>query len=74
MFNSGDTVEEIATGRRGTIALSGRVVQPTATYSVHFIDGKQPLMKDFVNVDELRLIASETTSSSPRLVPKTTVV
>jgi hypothetical protein len=74
MFNSGDRVEEIATGRRGTIALSGRVGQPAATYSVQFIDGKQPLMQDFVNADELRGIESEPNRASPRLVPKTTVV
>ncbi len=74
MFNSGDMVEEIATGRRGTIVLCGRVAQLAATYSVQFIDGKQPLMKDFVNVDELRMIESEMNSASPRLVPRTTVV
>ena len=50
MFNSGDTVEEVATGRRGTLALSGTVGVPPARLTVHFSDGHQPLIKDFTEL------------------------
>ena len=74
MFNSGDTVEELATGRKGLVALSGRVGAPPDRWTVQFSDGKQPLIKDFTDTSELRLVKSVVKSGPPGLVPERPVV
>lgn len=74
MLNSGDTVEELATGRTGTLALSGMVGAPQARLTVHFSDGRQPRIKDFSDPSELRLVKPVVESGPPGLIPKTPVV
>ena len=74
MFNSGDTVEEKATGRRGTILLHGRVGQRPTRWTVQFSDGRQPLIQDFTDPNDLRVVGRHTEEGSPRLVPETPVV
>ncbi len=74
MFSSGDTVEEIATNRRGTVGECGIVGQPPIKWIIHFHDGKQPLVKDFTDANELRLIKGRGEEISPRLIPKYPVV
>ena len=74
MFNSGDTVEELATGRRGLVALSGVVGAPPNRWTVHFSDGTQPLIKDFTDPSELRLVKAVAEAGAPGLVPESWVV
>jgi hypothetical protein len=60
MFQSGDKVEEIATGRQGKIyeiASGGPVGKATPNeWRVLFRDGKQPSRKNFHNEKELRSV------------------
>lgn len=74
MFNSGDKVEEIATGRQGVVAASGRVGEPPYRWTVQFNDGKAPLIMDFSIAAELRLIPASTEPGPPALVPEKWVV
>jgi hypothetical protein len=74
MFNSGDAVQEIATSRVGKISLSGRVGAPPERFTVQFIDGKQPIIKDFVDPNELKLVHPIVESGAPRLIPETPVL
>ena len=57
MLHIGDTVEEIATKRKGEID-STRVdeQQQTTRWRVFFSDGKRPLVKYFLNEADLRLV------------------
>jgi hypothetical protein len=68
-FASGDMVEEIGTGRKGRISL-GTIGSPT----VMFVDGKMPLIKDFPNLSELRLIERAGEDAPPALIPERWVV
>jgi hypothetical protein len=74
MFNSGDTVEELTAGRKGQVALSGVVGAPPNRWTVHFSDGRQPLVKDFTDPSELRLVKSVAEAGAPGLVPERPVV
>lgn len=56
MFRPGDTVEEIATGRRGTVANSSAITGQMDRVMVHFTDGVEPLIKDFKETIGLRLV------------------
>jgi len=72
MLNSGDMVEEISTNRKGRVAL-GRF-GGSMTWTVHFIDGKQPLIKGFADITELRLVQGQDQHELPRLIPERWVV
>jgi hypothetical protein len=74
MFNSGDTVEELSTGRRGLVALSGVVGIPPNRWTVQFSDGRQPLLKNFTDPSELRLVKAVAEAGAPGLVPERWVV
>ena len=74
MLNSGDMVEEIATNRRGRVAQRGTVGVPVSRLLVQFIDGKQPLIKDFTNMDDLRLVEHPGEAAAPGLYPERWVV
>jgi hypothetical protein len=74
MFNSGDTVEELSTGRRGLVALSGVVGARPNRWTVQFSDGRQPLIKDFTDPSELRLVKAVAEAGAPALVPEKWVV
>jgi len=73
MFKSGDTVEEVATGRKGTFAESG-IVGKTLGGMVNFFDGKLPRTIDFANVHEFRLIVRPGQAEAPRLIPERWIV
>lgn len=74
MFHTEDIVEEIATGRQGTIdriqseGISGQEQIPTRWHVV-FSDGKQPTSKDFTNESKLKLIKCPHGPSGPSLYP-----
>ncbi|MEI9977552.1 MAG: hypothetical protein WDN23_00895 [Edaphobacter sp.] len=70
MFDSGDIVEEIATGRKGRVALS--TVWPK--FAVHFLDGKKPPIKSFEDLSELCFIERPGETGPPRLIPKNWIV
>jgi hypothetical protein len=70
MFDSGDVVEEIATGRKGVMGLS--TVGPK--FEVRFFDGKQPLVKGYDDSGKLHLIQRPGETGTPRLIPKNSVV
>ena len=70
MFNSGETVEEIGTGRTGVAAGSGIVGQPLNKWTVQFRDGRSPLIRDFTDPAELRSLDSAGISELPRLIPR----
>ncbi|MGA8673512.1 MAG: hypothetical protein WB679_26805 [Terracidiphilus sp.] len=74
MFNSGDTVVELVTGRKGLVALSGVVGAPPSRWTVHFSDGGQPLIKDFTDASELNLVKSVAEVGASGLVPERSVV
>ena len=73
MFNGGETVQVIANGRVGKVGASGVVGGPISWLTVHFQDGKQPLVDDF-KADELRLVDRPGEGGPPGLVPKDPVV
>ena len=70
MLHLGDTVEEIATSRKGKID-SSRVdeQEQTTRWRVFFSDGKRPLVKYFLNEADLRLVICPHSDSDPRFVP-----
>jgi hypothetical protein len=74
MFNSGDTVEELATSRKGRVGLVGVVGAPPNRWTVLFSDGRQPLTKDFTDPSELRLVKSGAEAGAPGLVPERPVI
>jgi len=73
MFNGGETVQVIANGRVGKVGASGAVGSPPSILTVHFQDGKQPLICDF-KADELRLVDPSGEEGHPRLIPEDPVV
>lgn len=74
MFFGGETVEEIAAGRIGVIVGNGVVGRPLEKWTVQFRDGETPLIKDFTDPNELRLIERPGDGEPPRLIPKDPVV
>ena len=70
MLHLGDTVEEIATKRKGRID-STRVdeEQQTPQWGVFFSDGKRPLVKYFLNAADLRLVTCPHLDITPGFVP-----
>jgi len=75
MFHLEDIVEEIATKRQGKLDSSqGTTGQEPDTWRVYFSDGKEPVMKYFKNVDELRLIKCPHESTVPGFVPSRSIM
>ena len=74
MFRPGGKVEEIATGRRGTVGASGTGGRSSDRVTVQFSDGQQPLLKDFKHSLELRVIDTPGEGEAPALRPKGQVV
>ena len=73
MFNGGETVVEIATGRTGIVSAFGIVGQTPSRMTVHFQDGKKPMIKDST-ADELRIVEHPGDQGSPRLIPRDPVI
>jgi hypothetical protein len=73
MFRSGDMVEEVATNRRGRVAAFGTVGMPVSRWTVDFIDGKIPLVKEVTNINEWCVVESNQ-KEAPRLIPRNPVV
>jgi hypothetical protein len=73
MFRSGDMVEEVATNRRGRVAAFGTVGMPESRWTVNFIDGKLPLVKEVTNINEWGVVECDQ-KEVPRLIPKNPVV
>ncbi|HEY5331246.1 MAG TPA: hypothetical protein VIJ79_15295 [Acidobacteriaceae bacterium] len=63
---SGDTVEVIATGRKGSITFG------VGSALVSFFDGKEPKLLPFSNLNDLRLI--ENRVNTPALIPEQWIV
>jgi hypothetical protein len=74
MFNSGDTVEEVATNRRGSVEVGGILGPPVNKWTVKFHDGNRPMIKDFTIANELRLIKRSGEGGAPGLVPRDPVI
>jgi len=75
MFHLEDIVEEIATKRQGKLDSSGGTVgQEPDMWRVYFSDGKEPIMKYFKNVNELRLIRCPHKSAEPGFVPSGSIM
>ena len=73
-FRPGDKVEEISTGRRGTVGASGTAGRSADRVTVQFSDGQLPLLKDFKHSLELRVIEAPGERGAPALRPKGWVV
>lgn len=75
MFHLEDIVEEIATKRQGKLDSSGGTVgQEPDMWRVYFSDSKEPIMKYFKNVNELRLIRCPHKSAEPGFVPSGSIM
>ena len=73
MIHLEDVVEEVATKRRGRVDNTGGSLvngqEVTNQWRVHFSDGIDPLMKIFLNEEELRLVTCPHEISEPGFYP-----
>ncbi len=70
MLHLGDTVEEIATKRKGKIdSIRVDEQQQTPQWRVFLSDGKRPLVKYFLNEAGLRLVTCPHLDITPGFVP-----
>lgn len=74
MLFPGDIVEEIATGRVGSLGEVGTVGQPVKRWFVKFLDGQPPIQKEFTEIGDLRLADRSGAQDQPRLIPQNPIV
>jgi hypothetical protein len=70
----GETVEKIATGRRGKVEAFGTVGAQPSILDVKFFDGKQPYIERITDVNEWRLIVPPDDDGPPGFRPENWVV
>ena len=77
-FHPEDLVEEIATKRQGKIqGVGGTVGQEYSSFTVFFLDGKDPLIKHFKaeQFDQLRLVkCPHENAGEPGFYPATSIM
>jgi hypothetical protein len=77
MIHSGDTIEEVATRRQGRVSKGGSLVngeEVLSRWQVHFSDGKDPVIKLFLNEADIRLIARPHQTSGPGFYPAESIM
>ena len=76
MIHTGDTIEEVTTKRQGKVRTGGTFAngqEVVSRWLVQFSDGEHPLIKDFFNDADIRLITCPHTSE-PGCYPAESII
>jgi hypothetical protein len=78
MIHGGDIIEEVATKRQGKVSGTGGSIvhgqEVVSRWQVHFSDGKDPVIKLFLNESDIRLIACPHQPSEPGFYPADSIM